>query len=85
MSAKLYTTADVAAEFGITPRALRVFLRSENGMNGTVGKGHRWTITGKDMQGLRKRYNAYSASNVKAEKATENVDVVDVVDDVTNA
>ena len=78
MSAKLYTTSDVAAEFGITPRALRVFLRSEKGMNGTVGKGHRWTITGKDLQGLRKRYNEYSTANAKAEK-------VDVADEATNA
>ena len=69
MAATIMTTAEVAAEFGTTPRELRKFLRSEQGMNATVGKGKRWGIEKRQLRGLRTRFDAWSSA--KANDADE--------------
>lgn len=70
MAATIYTTAQVAEKFDTTPRTLRKFLRSPAGMDATVGKGQRWGIEAKKVQGLQKRFNAWLAA-AEAKNAPE--------------
>lgn len=74
------TTAQVADEFGTTPRELRKFLRSNYGP-GKVGKGARYSLPGtkRELITLRKGFDAWSAAGekTKSDKATEAVDEVD--------
>lgn len=76
MAATIYTTADIAAKFETTPRTLRKFLRSPEGMDAKVGKGQRWGIEAKKVAGLQKRFNAWLAA-ADAKKATDEVTEAD--------
>jgi hypothetical protein len=73
MAATIFTTAQVAEKFETTPRQLRKFLRSEQGMNATVGKGKRWGIEGKQLAPLKKRFIAWNAA-LEAKKTDEVAD-----------
>lgn len=76
MAATIYTTAQVAEKFDTTTRTLRKFLRSPEGFDAKVGKGQRWGIEAKKVQGLQKRFNAWLAA-ADAKKATDEVDAPD--------
>lgn len=80
MAATIYTTAQVAEKFETTPRTLRKFLRSPEGFDAKVGKGQRWGIEAKKVQGLQKRFNAWLAAS-EAKKATDEVDTPDTAAD----
>lgn len=66
------TTTELAAALGTTPRTARKFLRSSDGKGTTVGKGARWAIEKKDLQGLRRRFAKWSADQAaeRADRAT---------------
>lgn len=55
------TTTELADKLGTDGRTLRKFLRSENGLNTRVGKGHRWSIEAKQVRSLTKRFTAWTA------------------------
>lgn len=62
MAATFYNTADTAAKLDTTPRTLRKFLRSPEGMDAKVGKGARWSIAAKDVRSLQSRFNKWEAA-----------------------
>ena len=68
-----FTTAEVAEKFGTTPRTLRKFLRSDAKAQGTTdalpGKGSRYTIEGKQLASLKKRFTAWKAEEAEARAA----------------
>lgn len=70
------TAKEVALQFETTPRNLRKFLRSKDGLNTRVGKGNRWSIEAKDVRKLRKSFDAWEAA--KAEKATEDAETDEI-------
>lgn len=61
---KTLTVKEIATQFETDPRTLRKFLRSEQGMNAKVGKGHRWAIEARKVNSLRKRFDAWNAPKV---------------------
>lgn len=63
MAATIFNTNQVAEKFETTPRTLRKFLRSPEGMDAKVGKGQRWGIEAKKVASLQKRFNAWQAAN----------------------
>lgn len=76
MAATIFNTNQVAEKFETTPRTLRKFLRSPEGMDAKVGKGQRWGIEAKKVASLQKRFNAWQAAN-EAKKAPEAPEVTD--------
>lgn len=65
-----FTTGEVAAKFETTPRTLRKFLRSdarEHGKGDTLpGKGSRYSIDGKALPSMRKRFAKWQAAEAQA-------------------
>lgn len=47
---------EFAAQVDSDGRTVRKFLRSENGLNQKVGKGHRWAIDSRKVNSLKKRF-----------------------------
>lgn len=84
MAATLYTTAQVAEKLETTPRTLRKFLRADAAERGTEtpGKGSRYSITGKEVAPLKKRFTAWSAAQAEAKAAKAEVAEVEA-DDMT--
>jgi predicted transcriptional regulator len=85
-----FTTAEVAEKFETTPRTLRKFLRADARANGNAdnlpGKGSRYSLEGKDLAPMRKRFKAWTAAEAEAraaraakaaEEATAEVDTED--------
>lgn len=84
-----FTTAEVAEKFETTPRTLRKFLRADAKANGAAdslpGKGSRYAIEGKALQGMKKRFNAWQVEQAeerkaRAEKAAEDAKLVEVTE-----
>ena len=73
---KVHTPATLAEQVGTTPKVFRKFLRSPQGLDGTVGKGARWSITSAQATGLRKRFPAWKAQQdaERAERAQRAAD-----------
>ncbi len=66
------TTAQAAEKLETTPRTLRKFLRSITPKDQQPGKGSRWELDAKKVQGMRKRFNEWKAAQeAKAAEATE--------------
>lgn len=65
-----FTTAEVAAKFETTPRTLRKFLRADakaqEATDTLPGKGSRYAIEGKALQGMKKRFNTWKAAEAQA-------------------
>ena len=64
-----FNTAQVADKLETTPRTLRKFLRADAKAQGTEtpGKGARYTIEGKEIAPLKKRFKAWEAAQAKPE------------------
>jgi len=84
------TTTEIAAEWEITPRTLRKFLRSDfraREMGDSLpGKGSRYAIEKKELRGLHSRFLKWDAAEKEAranrakesaEKAKENAQFSD--------
>lgn len=89
MTARTFTTAQIAEKIGTTPRELRKFLRADASDKSTLpGKGARYALPGdaKTISAMKKRFAAWSAKQAearearKAAKELENT-VPDVEDD----
>lgn len=67
-----YTTAEVAEKLETTPRTLRKFLRADAKERGTTdalpGKGSRYSIGGKEIAPLKKRFTKWQAAEAQARK-----------------
>lgn len=57
------TPKEFAAKVGSDGRTVRKFLRSKEGLDIKVGKGHRWAIEAKQVKSLTTRFNAWDAKN----------------------
>jgi hypothetical protein len=90
-----FSTTEVAEKFETNARTLRKFLRADaraaDKGDTLPGKGSRYSIEGKDLAGLKKRFSAWQVTQaeerkVRAEKAvevaTEAVEVDDEVQDL---
>lgn len=86
-----FTTIEVAEKFETNPRTLRKFLRADARANEATdtlpGKGSRYAIEGKQLAGLRKRFNAWQAAEAQARadraaKAAEDAQEVADADEV---
>lgn len=68
-----FTTTEVAEKFETTPRTLRKFLRADaraNDKGDTLpGKGSRYSIEGKELAGLKKRFAAWKVEQAEQAKA----------------
>lgn len=68
-----FTTSQVAEKFETTPRNLRKFLRADARANDRAdslpGKGSRYTLEGKELAGMRKRFNAWQVEQAKERAA----------------
>lgn len=73
-----FTTAQVAEKFDTTPRTLRKFMRADAKANEgtTPGKGSRYAIEGKELNSLKKRFNAWHEAQ-QAPKVDETPEAVD--------
>jgi hypothetical protein len=71
------TTATLAADFDTTPRTLRKFLRSAD-MG--VGKGSRYTLPSskREVNALRKQFDAWEAARTPAPEVEVEVDAPEV-------
>lgn len=71
------TTQELADEIGTTPRTLRKFLRADarnrDAADTLPGKGARYAIERKAVQGLKKRFGAWQVAEAqaKAERAAK--------------
>ena len=73
---KVLTTAEVAERLDTDPRTLRKFLRSGEGFDMKVGKGHRWAIEAKDVRSLKSRFTKWDAARTApAAEVDENADL----------
>lgn len=74
MTMAQFNTAQVAEKLETTPRTLRKFLRADAREQGTEtpGKGSRYSIEGKQLASLKKRFNAWT----EAQAAKVEVDEV---------
>lgn len=67
-----FTTTEVAEKFETTPRTLRKFLRSDarnRDIADTLpGKGSRYSIEGKDLPPMKKRFAKWTADEAEARK-----------------
>lgn len=75
-TAKTATTAEIAAEFATTPRTLRKFLRADDR---GVGKGSRYALpaNARDMKAMRKRFDAWAATEAATRAAKVEATKVD--------
>lgn len=65
------TPKELAGELGLSPTAadakvVRRFLRSPQGLDMKVGKGHRWAIERREVRGLKKRFGAWQKAEAEA-------------------
>ena len=69
-------TQEIAAEFGISPKTLRKFLRSDSRERGiaTPGKGQRYSIPRKELRGLKSRFEKWQIAQNAKNAETENTD-----------
>ena len=83
-----FTTTDVADKFGTTPRTLRKFLRADARANGRgdslPGKGSRYSIEGKELAGLKKRFAAWKVEEAKKAAARAAAAVEEATAEVTD-
>jgi hypothetical protein len=56
------TTAQAAEKLETTPRELRKFLRSITPKDSQPGKGSRWNLEAKQVNGMRKQFNDWKAA-----------------------
>lgn len=65
------TATELATALVTDPKTVRRFLRADNRSQGlpTPGKGRQWAIEKKTVPTLRKRFNAWSAEEKKANAA----------------
>lgn len=74
---KTLTPAELALELNTDAKTCRRFLRSSQGLDTKVGKGHRWAIEAKQVRGLKSRFTKWAAADAEAKanraaaKATE--------------
>lgn len=78
MAVKMLTPKEIAADWEISPKTLRKFLRKDekaiSAQGGeTPGKGGRWAIPANSLKGLKTRFDAWTAANAakQAEKDAE--------------
>ena len=70
MAQKTFTPKEIAAEMGITPKALRKLIRdNENGLGIYVGKGHRHALTAANVKALKKAFAEKAAKRPAAKPA----------------
>lgn len=69
-------TTEIAQEFGITPKELRKFLRSDSRERGiaTPGKGQRYSIARKELRGLKSRFEKWQIAQNAKNAESENTD-----------
>lgn len=73
-----FTTAEVAEKFGTTPRTLRKFLRADakakDAADTLPGKGSRYSLEGKDLAPMKKRFSKWTAAEAiaRAERAAQS-------------
>lgn len=62
------TTAELAQEFGSSPRTVRKFLRSVTPREAQPGKGSRWSLPAgkREIATLRKAFDRWSAAEATA-------------------
>ena len=53
------TPKDLAVECNTDPRTIRKFLRSPEGLDAKVGKGHRWSIESRQVKALKGRFEKW--------------------------
>lgn len=63
----MLSAKEVALKLDTTPRTLRKFLRSDDKVN-SPGKGGRYAITAREVNSLKRRFDAWAAQ--RAENAT---------------
>lgn len=79
-----FTTAQVAEKFDTTPRNLRKFLRADarnrDAADALPGKGARYSLEGKDLAPMKKRFKVWAAAEVqaKADRAAKAAEVAAV-------
>jgi hypothetical protein len=56
------TPKELATQIGTDPKTVRKFLRSTEGLDRKVGKGHRWSIEAKQVKGLKSRFGKWDAA-----------------------
>jgi hypothetical protein len=86
---KTLTPAELAVELGTDPKTCRKFLRSSEGLDRKVGKGHRWAIEAKQVRSLKSRFAKWEAARqaaiaearaaraAEAQKAADDTEVTD--------
>jgi hypothetical protein len=78
---KTLTPAELAEAIGTDARTVRKFLRSGEGLDMKVGKGHRWAIEAKQVRSLKSRFAKWEAARTApaADEVgeDENADSVD--------
>jgi hypothetical protein len=88
--AKTITPAELAQKLGTDPKTARKFLRSPEGLDRKVGKGHRWAIEASDVRGLKARFGKWEAARreeiarraaERAETARNDAENAEVTDD----
>jgi hypothetical protein len=65
------TPAALALECETTPRTVRKFLRSDQGMGMKVGKGQRWAIEARQVRSLKAKFEKWNATNAPADNAPD--------------
>lgn len=71
MAVQVITAAELAAEFEVTPREIRKFLRSVTDREAQPGKGSRWSIEKRRVASLRKQFAAWDEARKAAAEATD--------------
>jgi predicted transcriptional regulator len=83
-----FTTAQVAEKFETTPRNLRKFLRADARANDRAdslpGKGSRYTLEGKELAGMKKRFTTWQVEQAK-ERAARAAAAAKVAEDAADA
>lgn len=68
---KTLTPKELAVELDATPRTVRKFLRSPQGMDMKVGKGQRWAIEAKNVRSLKTRFSKWVETQGDAAETPE--------------
>lgn len=81
------TPKELAIELGCTPKVCRSFLRSTEGLDRKVGKGHRWAIEKREVRGLKARFAKWDLDrkNAIAERAKANAETANAVLEAADA
>jgi hypothetical protein len=66
------TPKEFAEKLGTDGRTVRKFLRSKDGLDARVGKGHRWAIESKQVSSLTKRFQKWNATTDEVETPDED-------------